>query len=103
MKNIYLCAIIAGLAGLGFTPASQAGDGIQLNVRQNIGNSSMNKISSARLQGIFSEKPKKTVESNKQFGRRGCVTSIASQQSGTSLMDRPRDVVINGDITNVCL
>lgn len=103
MNIKYLSVIIIGLISLTPYVAVHAGNGFELNVRQNIGNSSMNKISSARLQGMFAQKPEKTVESNKEFGRRGCVTSIASQQDGSNLMGAPTDVIITGDITNVCL
>ena len=74
----------------------------ELNVRQSVGNGSLNKITSARLSGMFAQAPEESVESDKQFGRRGCVTSIGNQTSGTSLMGKPQDVNILGDVTNVC-
>ncbi len=74
----------------------------EINVRQSIGNQNLNKISGARLSGMFADAPKQTVKSDKEFGRRGCVTSIGNQTSGTSILDNPQDVNILGDVTNVC-
>lgn len=101
MKNKYLSAVLVGMMALSASSTVLSGSQ-EINVRQNIGNGSMNKIAGARLQGMFADAPKETVESTKEFGRNGCVTSIGSQQSGSSLLDQPQDVVINGDITNVC-
>lgn len=103
MKNICLSIIISGLFTMAVVAPESVDASQQLNVRQNIGNSSMNKIASARLQGMFAGKTEKTVKSTKEFGRRGCTTSIGNQQAGSSLIGQPRDVIISGDVTNVCL
>lgn len=101
--NIKQLTAIVILSSIGFLASSaNAGTGTELNVRQNIGNQSMNKVASARLRGMFAEGPTETVKSTKEFGKRGCVTSIGNQQSGSSLMGQPRDVLITGDVTNVC-
>jgi hypothetical protein len=98
MKNNILAAVclICGVLGAASANATE------LNIRQNISNGSMNKVASARLQGIFASAPKTQVEENRQFGRRGCVTEVGSRSSGSSLLGQPKDIVINGDITNVC-
>lgn len=101
MKNKYLTIAIVSILAFGANTSSFAGD-MQLNVRQSIGNGSMNKISSARLKGMFADVSTEEVKTTKEFGRRGCVTSIGNQQSGNSLMGKPQDVNILGDITNVC-
>lgn len=102
MKNMNISAISTALL-LSISLASiVSAHATELNVRQSVGNGSLNKIASARISGIFARAPEETVESDKQFGRRGCVTSIGNQTSGTSLVGEPQDVNILGDVTNVC-
>lgn len=93
-------------AGFLFSTLSMAGD---INQPIHLPNKSVNKINQVRLQGLITEKETRlTVDEQldaanlNQIEQFGCNLNIGNTVSGSSLLSGERDVIITGDVINVC-
>jgi len=74
----------------------------EMNVRSGIGNVNMNKVTDARLEGLLEE-----LESQPELGQlgtpeNGCNTIIGHQGKGGLAAGVDQDVIILGDVINLC-
>ena len=93
-------------AGFLLGTQSMAGD---INQPIHLPNKSVNKINQVRLQGLITEKETRLSVDDElnatglnQIEQFGCNLNIGNTVSGSSLLSGDRDVIITGDVINVC-
>ena len=95
----------AALAVVLVPAPAHAATPVELNVRQDIDNASRNRVASARLQAMLADNgiERGAVDSIGGTSANDCTTQIGNTQGGGSLLDPSPEIIIVGDITNVCL
>jgi len=71
----------------------------EINPRQHVDNESMNKVAAARLQGMLAGK---NAGQDPVAGDRDCSTKIGNQNASQSLIGSEQNVIVIGDVINVC-
>lgn len=82
--------------------AAIASDRSEMNIRQTIDNPSMNKILGARLRGMLAGEAAKRGIGEAGVSDSSCNTSIGSSDSSSPLDDGVTEIIIIGDIINIC-
>ena len=82
--------------------AAIASDKSEMNARQTIDNASMNKIVGARLRGMLAGETAKRGIGEAGAPDSGCNTSIGSSDSSSPLDGGVQEIIIIGDIINIC-
>ena len=84
---------------LGIAGTASAGKYDEINMRQHVDNESMNKVADARLRGMLAGQ---NTGKGRGTGRRDCITQIGNQNANQSLIGSEQDVIVIGDVINVC-
>ncbi len=92
--------IALAVIGLSMSVNASASKYSDINQRTHIDNSSMNKISGARLRGMLVGSDRK--KRSPGTGDQDCVTQIGNQGSNQSLIGNQQDIIIVGDVINFC-
>lgn len=101
--QILICLFSAALL---LSMQCQAGD---INQPIHLPNKSVNKINQVRLQGLITEKEvglrvddELNATGLNQLEQFGCNLNIGNSVSGSSILSGERDVIITGDVINIC-
>jgi len=79
-----------------------ASEHTEMNIRQTIDNSSMNKIVGARLRGLLAGETAQRGVSEAGASESDCSTNIGNTVGQTPLTGSVQDIIIVGDIINFC-
>ena len=82
--------------------SAAASDRSEMNVRESLNNSSKNKIISARLIGLVGGKTDLTKIGAIGQSENTCNTTIGNTDGGSSLTGETRDIIVVGDVINIC-
>lgn len=97
MKTAFGISIL--VIGMGFSALASAGKYDEINVRKHVDNQSQNKVLEARLRGMLGGGAQ---GKGPATGDRDCITQIGNQNADQSLIGSSQDVIIVGDVINVC-